>query len=62
MVIYKVMASCFVKLKQKPEYSLPKGSISECFIIVVAMTKVFDLRFKQGKQNVLILRHMLQAS
>lgn len=43
MVIYKVMASCFVKLKQKPEYSLPKGSISECFIIVVAMTKVFDL-------------------
>lgn len=42
MVIYKFMASCFVNLKQKPEYSLPKGSISECLIIVVAMTKVFD--------------------
>lgn len=42
MVIYKVMAFCFVKLKQKPKYSLPKGSISECLIIVVPMTKVFD--------------------
>lgn len=40
MVIYKVMASCFVKLKQKPEYSLPKGSISDCLIIVVALTSL----------------------
>lgn len=51
-----------MKLKQKPEYSLPKGSISECLIIVVAMTKVFDFWFKQGKQNVFLLRHRLQAS
>lgn len=53
MVIYKVMASCFVKLKQKPEYSLSKGSISEYLIIVATMTKVFS--FKEGKQNVFIL-------
>lgn len=41
MVIYKVMASRLVKLKQKPEYSLPQGSISKYFITVVAVTKFF---------------------